>query len=229
MFCKNCGSPLYDGEMVCGKCGSPIEVRTESKKIISVSSATAQFIVDWFVWSILFGLLYSVCSSAIIAACQDFEARFDIALISLGLCVALNIGITLWMCKVVTGRTFKKKIIKFSDLSALTKNIAIFLVVCIGIGFLPTVANTENEVVNIIEAEDEFSLFDLRYTSIKAVQWAKGISFEEAKEYRINEYRKEQYIPMVIGGVINLLSLFIIVPYEKKKILEQIPANMQEN
>ena len=185
----------------------------ENKQIVTSGKITQSLIVNWLLWGILFGIIYSFVYGLLSYAISSLVLRAILAIILQGI-----MAIGLW--KLSTSSSFREKTISYNDVSKVIKNLVIFtIIICVLNGaynFFEINSKIDKAVNSNIQLRMSESMMSRIYSDKKMAEYNKQ------KEEAINKVKSQAYVYLTVLEI-GLTAVYLaVLPLEKKEILKYV-------
>lgn len=187
--------------------------RLENKQVATVRTITGELIGGFILYGIVFGILYSFISSAIINKISENS------LILAAIIVIILQGITvfcIWRCSIAS--TFRKKLIEKNDIKIVIKNLMIFTVIICILTVLMNYAQVSEIVEDTINSDTGLMMSE---TYMQYLYDDDEIAQYKAEKQKIISETKTKLYTYLAVLEIGLLAVYLgVVPLQKSAILK---------
>ena len=187
----------------------------ENKKVVGAGKIISDLIAGWFLYGIIFGVLYRVIYTKLVAPIDSLVMIALIAIVLQGI-----VGLLCWKCS--TNSAFKKRTMDINEVPKVMKGLVIFTIIVCVITWILNYSKVDQQVDRYVKYNSELMVkeayMDILYDDDELKE------YYEKKDEAIKDVKSQLYTYLIILEVgltgVYLLILIIVKKDIVKKITE---------
>lgn len=191
---------------------------TIDKSVISVGKMTTRLIVDWLLWGLLLGIIYTFVFSLLTKAIHSLIIQAILAIILQGIT-----SLIVW--KLATSSAFgNNKTIRPSDISKVMKNLIIFTVIICVLNSVFNVLETDSKIDKEINSNIKLKFSESFINSLYNDE--QKAEYNKQKEDAISKVKSQLYTYVIIVDIGLTIAYLAVLPFEKKAIEKSVQLSI---